>query len=45
MDKIKAFFVGAWALLCEGYHHTISAIERHPAWVFWIVLSYLVIRR
>lgn len=45
MEKIKAVFVGAWSLLSEGYHHTIDWIERHPSWVFWIVLSYLVIRR
>ncbi len=45
MDKIKAGVVWIWSLACEGYHHVVDAIERHPSTTFWLVLTYMVIRR
>lgn len=52
MDTIKAIYAyiyaavrWLWDCLAEGYWRTTDWIERHPHWVFWGVLSYLVIRR
>lgn len=45
MDKITAPFVTVWSLACEGYHTVCDWIERHPQITFWIVVSYLLVRR
>jgi hypothetical protein len=45
MDKLKAGFKTAWALLAEGYDIVTGFIGRHPHWVFWLGLSYVLIRR
>lgn len=43
MQYVKAFFGGAWSLLCEGYHLTVDAIERHPAITFWVLFTVITV--